>query len=299
MDRVSNIIHLDWARKRGIYGKGVCVAVIDTGISLHPDFIYRKNRIVDFYDVLRGRLEPYDDSGHGTHVAGILAGSGAASAGRYMGVAPECSLVSVKVLNRKGNGSIADVLAGFAWVMRNKERYNIRVLNISVGTAIDKDYSEDSDLVRGVNELWDAGIVVVAAAGNNGPLPQSIGSPGNSRKVITVGASDDDVLVELDGSRIKDYSSRGPTRDCIKKPDIVVPGSNIVSCSYRGGYTVKSGTSMATPVVSGAIALLLSRYPEMTPLEVKLRLKSRAVDMGMPHGKQGWGLLDVEKLLSG
>ncbi|MFW5647268.1 MAG: S8 family peptidase [Acetivibrio ethanolgignens] len=299
MDRVSKIIHLDWARKRGIYGKGVCVAIIDTGIAPHPDFIYRKKRIVDFYDVLRGRIEPYDDSGHGTHVAGILAGSGVASAGRYMGVAPECSLVSVKVLNRKGNGSIADVLAGFDWVMRNKERYNIRILNISVGTAIDKDYSEDSDLVRGVNELWDAGIVVVAAAGNNGPLPQSIGSPGNSRKVITVGASDDDVLVELDGSRIKDYSSRGPTKVCIKKPDIVVPGSNIVSCSYRGGYTVKSGTSMATPIVSGAVALLLSRYQDMTPLEVKLRLKTRAVDMGMPHGKQGWGLLDIEKLLSG
>lgn len=298
MDRVSDIIHLGWARKHGIYGKNVCVAIIDTGISLHPDFIYRKNRITAFYDILKGRMEPYDDSGHGTHVAGILAGTGAASAGKYMGVAPECSLVSVKVLDRKGNGNIADVLAGFSWIMRNKERYNIRVLNISVGTAIDKEYNEDSDLVRGVNELWDAGIVVVAAAGNNGPQPQSIGSPGNSRKVITVGASDDNVLVELDGSRIRDYSSRGPTRNCIKKPDIVVPGSNIVSCSYRGGYTVKSGTSMATPVVSGAVALLLSRYPEMTPREVKLRLKTRAVDMGMPHGKQGWGLLDIEKLLS-
>lgn len=231
-------------------------------------------------------------------MSGILAGSGVASSGKYAGVAPEASLICVKALNRKGNGNIADVLAGFRWILENKERYGIRILNVSVGTALDKDYSEDSALVKGVNSLWDAGIVVVAAAGNNGPMPQSIGSPGNSRKVITVGASDDDVMVELDGSKIKDYSSRGPTKECIKKPDIVVPGSNIISCSHRGGYTVKSGTSMATPIVSGAVALLLSRYPEMTPKEVKLLLKARAVDLGMPHEKQGWGLLDIEKLLS-
>lgn len=297
MDRVSKIIHLDWAHKRGIYGRGVGVAVVDTGIAPHPDFIYRKNRITAFCDIIRGYPECYDDSGHGTHVSGILAGCGRASSGRYTGVAPEASLIGVKVLNRKGNGSIADVLEGLGWVMENKEKYGIRILNISVGTAIDKDFSEDSLLVKGVERLWDAGVVVVAAAGNNGPSPQSIGSPGNSRKVITVGASDDDVLVEMDGNKIKDYSSRGPTKECIKKPDIVVPGSNIVSCSSKGGYTVKSGTSMATPVVSGAVALLLSCYPELTPREVKLRLKSQAVDMGMPHGRQGWGILDIERLL--
>lgn len=297
MDRVSKIIHLDWAHKRGIYGRGIGVAMVDTGIADHPDFIYRKNRILAFKDILKGYPVPYDDCGHGTHVAGILAGCGAASGGRYTGVAPEAFLICVKVLNRKGNGSIANVLDGLRWVLENRKRYNIRILNVSVGTAIDKDFSEDSALVKGVNELWDAGIVVVAAAGNNGPAPQSIGSPGNSRKVITVGASDDDTLVELEGSKIKDYSSRGPTKECIKKPDIVVPGSNIVSCSYRGGYTVKSGTSMATPIVSGAAALLLSRNPELTPGEVKLRLKASAVDLGLPHEKQGWGLLDMEKLL--
>ena len=164
MDRVSGIIHLDWAHKRRIYGKGVGVAVVDTGIVPHPDFVYRRNRILAFHDVIRRRRECYDDSGHGTHVAGILAGSGAASSGKYTGVAPEASLICVKVLNRKGNGNIADVLKGFQWVLENKERYRIRILNISVGTAVDKDYSEDSALVKGVNELWDAGIVVVRRA---------------------------------------------------------------------------------------------------------------------------------------
>lgn len=216
MDRVSKIIHLDWAHKRGIYGKGVTAVVLDTGLALHPDFIYRKNRILAFHDVRKGYKECYDDSGHGTHVSGILAGSGAASRGRYVGVAPECSLVSVKVLNRKGNGSIADVLAGLSWILENKDRYGIRILNISVGTAIDKEHSEESELVKGVNELWDAGIVVVAAAGNNGPLPQSIGSPGNSRKVITVGASDDDMLIELEGNKVKIIPAGGKPRNVLK-----------------------------------------------------------------------------------
>jgi serine protease AprX len=145
----------------------------------------------------------------------------------------------------------------------------------------------------------------------------SISTPGISRKVITVGSSDDNVAVEVFGSgRSKDYSGRGPTPFCIKKPDIVAPGSNIISCNisrysikaksqdvrYSSGdspmmYTIKSGTSMATPVVSGAIALLLSAYPQLTNREVKLKLRSSAVDLGQHWEKQGWGLLNIRRLL--
>lgn len=219
-----------------------------------------------------------------------------------MGVAPECNIISVKVLDRKGNGNIKDVISGLKWVLENKKKYNIRILNISVGTPAEKELDENSRLVRSVNEVWDSGIIVVVAAGNNGPLPQSIGAPGNSRKVITVGASDDSDLVELDGSQIKDYSSRGPTRECIVKPDIVAPGSNIISCNgikmgKNNMYSVKSGTSMATPMVSGAIALLLSRYPYMSGRDVKVRLKNSAEDLGLPINQQGWGCLNVRKLL--
>jgi len=160
--------------------------------------------------------------------------------------------------------------------------------------------------------VWDNGIVVVVAAGNNGPGPMSISTPGISRKVITVGSSDDNVAVEIFGnSKSKDYSGRGPTPFCIKKPDIVAPGSNIISCNIsryslrsKDGYanspmmyTVKSGTSMATPVVSGAIALLLSKYPNLTNKEVKLKLRESAVDLGHHWEKQGWGLLNVRRLL--
>jgi serine protease AprX len=145
----------------------------------------------------------------------------------------------------------------------------------------------------------------------------SISTPGISRKVITVGSSDDNVTVEVFGTKAKDYSGRGPTPYCIKKPDIVAPGSNIISCNINRGpvrgknaaasidtskapmmYTAKSGTSMATPVVAGAIALLISACPELSNLEVKLCLRDCAVDMGMHWEKQGWGLLNVKRLIS-
>lgn len=321
---VSKLVGIPWAHSKHIYGNNISVAVLDTGISPHPDLVEGKNRIIAFQDILNNRKEMYDDAGHGTHVAGIIGGNGKLSNGEYIGVAPMCNIIGLKVLDRRGNGNISDVLSGFYWIIENKERYNIRIVNISVGTGSKEEVNEDSALVKGVNEVWDAGIIVVAAAGNGGPKPMSIGAPGISRKVITVGASDDNIPIEFSGSRSVDYSGRGPTLSCIKKPDIVAPGGNIISCNanrnyrqiqrnqtsaffrastnnqksfYQNMYTIKSGTSMATPIVSGAIALLLSVYPEMSNREVKIRLKNTAKDLGLTHERQGWGLLDVESLL--
>ena len=159
--------------------------------------------------------------------------------------------------------------------------------------------SENSALVKGVNRAWDAGLVVVVAAGNNGPRNMSITTPGISRKVITVGCSDDDREVLVGGNRMVDYSGRGPTAACICKPDLVAPGCSVVSCAGRADkYTIKSGTSMSTPIVSGATALLLERYPDMTNKDVKLKLRESCTDIGLPRNQQGWGLLDVEKLVS-
>lgn len=198
-----------------------------------------------------------------------------------------------------GNGKVSDVLAGLQWIMNNKEKYNIRVVNISVGAIPKKGNEEDSSLVRGVNAVWDSGVAVVVAAGNNGPHPGTITAPGISRKVITVGASDDDTLIEAWGNKLIDYSGRGPTNSCILKPEIVAPGSNIISCqNSRNGYVAKSGTSMATPVVSGAVALLLEKYPYMSPKDVKIRLHDTAVDIGLAKNQQGWGILDIKKLLN-
>lgn len=317
MHRVGDIIESDWAHKRGYLGKGVGVAIVDTGIALHRDFVEGTNRVIAFADFMNNRTDPYDDNGHGTHVAGIIGGSGYSSKGKYMGIAPECNLIGVKVLDQRGDGNISDVLAGLQWIIDHRKMYNIRIVNISVGTSSKDSLDENSLLVQGVNAVWDHGIVVVVAAGNNGPGPMSISTPGISRKVITVGSSDDNVVAEVFGNnRTKDYSGRGPTPYCIKKPDIVAPGSNIISCNigrtqarqkvmgmnfssydYPMMYTSKSGTSMATPVVSGAIALLLGAHPELTNREVKLKLRNSAVDMGQPWEKQGWGLLNVRKLL--
>lgn len=295
MNQAKQIIHCSGPASCGLTGRGVGVAVLDTGIYPHIDF---DDRIIGFYDVIRRRKNPYDDNGHGTHISAIIGGSGAASEGRYSGIAPGCSLISVKVLDSKGNGYASDVLAGLRWIREQKERLGIRIVNISVGSYSRKNMTENSALVRGVDAAWDDGLVVVVAAGNNGPGPRTVTTPGISRKVITVGCSDDHKEVNVLGNRMVDYSGRGPTGACICKPEIIAPGAGIISCSNEAGrYSVKSGTSMSTPIVAGAIALLLEKYPGMSPKEVKLRLRERAVDLRLPRNQQGWGVLDVERLL--
>lgn len=296
MNRAKQLIHCG-VGEDGIWsGNGVGVAVLDTGIYPHMDF---GQRIAGFYDVLRRRNAPYDDNGHGTHISAIIGGDGEASEGLYQGVAPGCHLISVKVLDSKGGGYASDVLAGLKWIREQKDYLGIRVVNISVGSYSRRNMNENSALVRGVDAAWDDGLVVVVAAGNNGPGRMTVTTPGISRKVITVGCSDDDKEVNVMGTRMVDYSGRGPTWACVCKPEILAPGAAITSCSNENGrYTVKSGTSMATPIVAGAIALLLEKYPCMTNRDVKLRLRERAVDLGLPKNRQGWGLLDVERLLA-
>lgn len=280
----------------GLTGKGIGVAVLDTGCFPHEDF---DHRIAIFGDMLqRSNVRPYDDNGHGTHVCGIIGGSGEASGGTFRGIAPGCHLIPVKVLDRRGNGYASDVLAGLRWIREHQEQYNIRIVNISVGSFSRRNMGENSALVRGVNDAWDAGLVVVVAAGNMGPRDGTITTPGISRKVITVGCSDDHKEVDVMGNRMVDYSGRGPTSSCVCKPDVVAPGASITSCSGKPGcYTQKSGTSMATPLVSGALALLLEKYPELSNRDVKLKLRERAVDIGLPRNQQGWGMVDVEELL--
>lgn len=242
MNQARKWIHCDEVYNAGITGKGIGIAVLDTGIYPHRDF---DNRIAGFKDFINRKSRPYDDNGHGTHISAIIGGSGAASDGKYSGVAPGSSIISVKVLDRKGNGYASDVLMGLRWIRENKEKYGIRIINVSVGSYSKRGMNEDSALVKGVNAAWDDGLVVVVAAGNNGPGRMTITTPGISRKVITVGCSDDNKEVEVMGSKMIDYSGRGPTSACICKPDIVAPGSSIVSCANENErYQVKSGTPL-------------------------------------------------------
>ena len=295
MNHAREAIHCEAAYRRGLTGRGIGVAVLDTGIYLHEDF---EHRLAAFVDVVHRKREPYDDNGHGTHISGIIGGCGGASEGKYRGIAPECHIIMLKVLDRKGNGYASDVLAGLKWIRDNKEKYGIRIVNISVGSFSKKGMTENSVLVRGVNAAWDDGLVVCVAAGNMGPHTNTITTPGISRKVITVGCSDDYKEVNVMGNTMIDYSGRGPTAACICKPEIIAPGAGILSCGNQSGkYFSKSGTSMSTPLVSGAIALLLQKHPCMSNRDVKLLLRERAVDLGLPINQQGWGMLDVEQLL--
>ncbi|MGN0343132.1 MAG: S8 family peptidase [Roseburia sp.] len=294
MDRVRQMVRADQAHKRGYVGSGITVAVMDTGVGNHIDL---QNRIIGFSDCMNGRTQSYDDNGHGTHIAGILGGSGFAGKGRYRGMAPGCRLLIIKTLDKRGNGTAQLFVRALDWVLKNRERYEIRVLNISVGMLVSAREQEQRRLIEKVDEVWNAGIVVVAAAGNNGPRKNSITVPGLSRTVITVGSCDDE-SVEGHSFMREGYSGRGPTASCVVKPEVVAPGSGIISCGSKGNtYIAKSGTSMATPVVSGAVALLLQKEPELTPAEVKIRLYESSVDIGREKQAQGWGRLDVVNLL--
>lgn len=270
-------------------GKGITVAVLDTGISRHIDF---GNRITGFADIVNGRKEPYDDNSHGSHVAGIICGNGRASHGKYKGIAAEACVVSVKILDSNGKGSMGNAIKGTEWILNNKERYGIRIVNISFASR-ENEYGENNPLIRAVDRLWDEGIVVVTAAGNNGPAKCSIGAPGMSRRIITVGTCDTLYGTDENGRKIEFFSGRGCPKVPYIKPELVARGAGVVSCdNSANGYTQKSGSSMAAPYVSGMVARLLQKYPDMKPVDVKLRLHDRAVNLGLPEYVQGWGTID-------
>lgn len=306
MDTARKTVNANIVQENGYTGKGIGIAILDTGISPNNDFLYPQNRILAFKDFINNKAKPYDDNGHGTHVAGIAGGSGINSNGKYRGIAPDCNFIGVKVLNNEGKGNASDVLAGLQWVMDNKEKYNIKVANLSIGTS---NTSSNDPLVKAVENMWDSGVIITIAAGNDGPKKHTISSPAISRKVITIGASDDDITANVWGNNLINFSGRGPTLECIVKPDILAPGVNIISCLSNSvskqsneivdkNYFSLSGTSMSTPIVSGAIALLLEKYKDLKPDDVKLMLKKCCKNLHLPKNQQGWGLLDVYKLLS-
>lgn len=261
------------------------VAVLDSGIYPHPDF---NNRIVYFKDFVNNRKFPYDDCGHGTHVCGIIAGNGFSSGGKIHGMCPDAKLVVLKVLDKKGNGRIENVINACEWILKNYESLKIRIVNISFGTTTYGISSDGARLVEVTEQMWNKGIIVVAAAGNDGPHKYTIAIPGTSKKIITVGSPDGRTF----------YSGRGPTYECIVKPDVLVNGSSIISCSNRGsGYSIKSGTSMSAPIVSGAIACLLKKK-DFTQKQIKQRIKASIDKNSLKDNPQGNGILNLKLFLT-
>ncbi len=314
----------------GYTGAGIGVAVIDSGITNWHDDLTISNgqgqRVTAFVDFVNGRTAKYDDWGHGTHVAGIIAGNGRDSFGAAKaGVAPKANIIALKALDAQGKGKISNIIAALDWAVTNKTAYNIRVINMSLGAGVYESYKTDP-LTLAAKRAVDAGIVVVAAAGNMGKaangLPQygAIGAPGNAPWVLTVGASSTMGTVDRRDDTVADYSSRGPTMyDYLAKPDLVAPGSGTISLAVPGStlYTTKtaylvagtslsswgsttmpyltlSGTSMATPVVAGTVALMIQANPNLTPNLVKAILQYTAqVYTGYDYLTQGAGFVNA------
>jgi serine protease AprX len=265
----------------------VAVALVDTGIAKVGDLSGRVRNGVDLTD----EGDPYLDSfGHGTFVAGILAGDGHASDGANTGVAPGADLIPVKIAGRSGASDVSHILAAIQWVVSFRDKYGIRVLNLSLGTDSTQPYLR-SPLNYAVERAWDAGIVVVASASNSGPAAGTVAKPGDDPLVITVGAVDDQASVTRDDDVMAGFSGVGPTAaDGLDKPDLVAPGRSVLGLRAPGSavddanpnsrvgsdYFKGSGTSFSAAVVSGAAALLLSKEPGLTPDQVKHRLTSTA-----------------------
>jgi serine protease AprX len=316
-----------WA---GLDGSGVTVAVVDSGIAFHADLDGRILAEAEIVGHEKGFDDPY---GHGTHVAGIIAGDGSASSGpgafrRFNGIAPNANLVSVRVLNGKGSGRVSDLLAGIDWVLANKNIYNIRIMNLSLGRTVEEPASVDP-LCRAVEAAWHAGILVVAAAGNSGAAGYgSIHSPGNDPTILTVGASNNYRTASRYDDLLTSYTSRGPTAlDHVVKPDLVAPGNRTISLRAEGStldklypslrvakgvfiddptvagddsaYFTMSGSSMAAGVVSGMAALMIQADPSLTPDTLKARLmKSAEKRMVDDVFSEGAGFADLQAALA-
>jgi serine protease AprX len=250
-------------------------AVIDTGIDAgHGDL--DEGKVLAFKDFVNGRTSPYDDNGHGTHVAATIAGEGDARAdGAYKGVAPGAALVGVKVLDANGGGTMANVTAAIDWVVQNKDVYGIEAINLSLGAGGCADGTDTTS--QAVNNAHAAGLVVAVAAGNSGPGTCTIGSPGAAAHALTVGAMAD---TAAGGFGQASFSSRGPTADGRIKPDVSAPGVAIASAQAgtTNGYVTYDGTSMATPFVAGVALLMRDANAGLTPQHVKDAITTTAVD---------------------
>lgn len=299
MDRVRKQIHYEYIEKLGLTGKGVNVCVLDTGISSHIDF---DHRIIEFADLTQKNTNKIrDDSGHGTHVCGILAGSGKASDGLYKGIAVRSNLIVLKVLNDQGNGQVDTLLSALQWILEHCFEYSIRIVNISI--SVSKNCSLHTDRIKLFHlkdllyRLHEKNILIVTAAGNEGPDNNSISILGNQNYTLCVGCHDGNYKSKSD-PLCEQYSGRGFAYYSMMKPDVVAPGTEIVSCSGRNrrGYTSKSGTSMSCPIISGVAADLMELLGNVPVDKIANEIRMGTTSVNTPRNQQGYGMIDCKKI---
>ena len=301
----------------GYDGSGIGIAIIDSGVRAnHPDLQNQRggySRVVYSQSFVPGDSSTDDAYGHGTHVAGLVAGNGQVSNGDMLGIASNANIVNLRVLDANGAGTDSAVIAAIQRAIQLKNTYNIRVINLSLGRRVAETYTLDP-VCQAVEQAWKAGIVVVVAAGNYGRDNTmntsgygTITAPGNDPYVITVGATNTHATDTTSDDTVTSYSSKGPTLlDHVVKPDLLAPGNRVVSLlangstldvlspadevspsSYNGygkaSYFFMSGTSMAAPIVSGTVALMLQRSSSLTPDQVKIRLMKTATKTYPAH----------------
>lgn len=307
--RIQKVVRSDKLWNEGNRGQGITVAILDTGINAaHPDLAGRVVHCEDLSAERGTAADCADTYGHGTFMAGLVAGNGASSNGKYSGAAPAANLVAIKAAGFDGAADVTNILAGIQWAVSNKDTYGIRVLNLSLGTNSAQDYRL-SPLNMAVERAWQAGIVVVVSAGNTGPDAGTVMKPADDPYVITVGAASDMGSMSIDDDVVAGFSGRGPTRsNGITKPDVVSPGMHTISLRSPGSaidqkypnsrvdnnYFRGSGTSMSTATVSGVVAQILKASPGLTPDQVKTRLTgtARTITMTDPNAA-GSGLIDA------
>ncbi len=310
-----------WNLVNRVQGQNIAVAVVDSGLIGSRDFSEgtEESRIVASVNFANNTGSVDDLYGHGSHIAGIIAGNGSRSAQRYSGVAPKAKLVDVRVTNDLGIGSTSNVVAGLQWIFDNRNTYNIKVVNVSLNSSVAESY-HTSPLDAALEILWVNGIVVVVSGGNNGVLfSGTVFPPANDPFVISVGAVDDKGTTAITDDTIPAWSASGTTSDGFAKPDLVAPGANIISVkssddsnlallypanqvsgSFGKDYFRMSGTSMASAVVAGAAALLPQDEPNLTPDQVKYRLTSTANKTWTNYNaaRAGAGYLDVSAAIN-
>ncbi|HLO27801.1 MAG TPA: S8 family peptidase [Anaerolineales bacterium] len=305
-----------WNNSPYLQGQGIGVAVVDSGVNPNGDLFTSagvNRQVADVRFNSDYNQNTSDGYGHGTHVASIIGGDGSESAGKYIGVAPMVNIINVKVSNDDGSALMADVVAGLQWVLANKNTYDIRVVNLSLNSSVAESY-QTSPLDAAVEILWFNKIVVVASAGNQGS--SAIYPPANDPFIITVGAADDKGTSGISDDVMASFSAYGQTSDGFKKPDLVAPGANVVARLVNqnmgvalthpankvgDSYFRMSGTSMAAPMVSASVALLLQDEPALTPDQVKYRLTATANKnwAGYNSARSGAGYLDVYAAVRG
>lgn len=289
LNKVCPLVDCVTLFKSNQQGRGVRVAVIDTGCALHPDLALGKNRIIKFVDFVNDKKFAYDDNGHGTFVCGVVGGNGLLSNTKFHGIAPKCELVVLKALNSNGETQVFTILDAMQWVMDNKDKFDIKVCCMSFGS---EPLNQNDPLKIGAEVLWDNGVVVVCASGNDGASLEGVKSPAISSKIISVGACQQ----KNSELSVAKFSSWGEFEG-INRPDLVAPGVDVCSLNTSGFYTIMSGTSVSTPVVAGAVALILENK-SLSPNQIKSLLLNSATPLQTEKEKSGAGLLNISKTLS-